>query len=78
HAHRAASWIPGLDLRIYSGCGHFPHLERTDAVAADLGRFYEASPLSLRMSVPVEPPRASWIVRAARGVGRFFARLFGR
>jgi pimeloyl-ACP methyl ester carboxylesterase len=47
HAVRAAALIPGSRLVRFRGCGHFPHLERSAELSADLVEFLRArAPLS--------------------------------
>jgi pimeloyl-ACP methyl ester carboxylesterase len=79
HATRAATWLRDLDLRIYPGVGHFPHLERTKRVARDMAELLDGEERRrVRVAVDRVPPRRrpTWIVRAWRWMAERVRRVF--
>jgi pimeloyl-ACP methyl ester carboxylesterase len=75
-AHAATRWLRNLELRLYPGVDHWPHLERTREVARDVGTLLEARERR-RVRVALEHlprRRPSWL----RRTWRWLVRRIGR
>lgn len=81
HALAASHWLHGIDLRVYRGVGHFPHLERTREVAHDMGQLLDAEHRRrVHIALDRAPPRRrpTWIRRAFGWIRARLRRWFRR
>jgi len=65
-AHRAKRWLPAMDLRLYAGAKHWPHVEQKASVVHDLRELLERHDRA-RVKVAFEhlPPRRPPFVKRA-------------
>jgi len=58
HAHEAARSMEGVTLTTFTGCGHFPHLEKPDQFTASLSAFLADGDAPRARLVAAPNPRA--------------------
>lgn len=83
HASRVLTQMQGVRVKLYPGCGHFPHLERPGQFVGALSSFLDDSAARrARVVVPRRSPRRRWwfgraLDLAAGWLRRLWRRLRG-
>lgn len=79
HATRMMSQIHNVRVKMFPGCGHFPHLERPGQFIGALNSFLEdRAAEGARIVVPARPRRRWWFGRALDSVAGWLRRLLRR
>ncbi|MBK7579950.1 MAG: alpha/beta fold hydrolase [Myxococcales bacterium] len=81
HGIRARQCLEGAELLTYPGVGHFPHLDRATAFAAEVGRFFDERtepPRPVLLQVPASLERRGAVVRFLVRVGGALRRALRR